>query len=95
MFTKKISQNTELLDGAIRDATTDLDDHKSTSPEYGTVVDQLTKLYAIKEKNTPDALSSNTLITAGAHLAGILLIVGYEHKHVLTTSATKFMGKIL
>lgn len=66
---------------------------RSSSDEYMVMLDQLTKLYAIKEHSTPKRVSSDTLAVVAGNLAGILLIVGHEKAHVVTSKALSFVLK--
>lgn len=60
---------------------------------YGHWADQLQKLYAIRDKSEK-RISPDTLVSAAASIAGILIIIGYEHGHVITTKALSFVGKL-
>ena len=63
------------------------------SDDYQITVDQLTKLYAIKENSTPKRVSADTLAMVAGNLAGIVLIVGHEKAHVVTSKALAFVLK--
>jgi hypothetical protein len=39
-------------------------------------------------------VSPDVLAAAGTHILGILLILGYEQKHVITTKALSFVPKV-
>lgn len=64
------------------------------SPEYAVVLDRLEKLYSIhkpeKEKN---GISADTMLTVGANLAGILMILNFERANVLASKAMSFVMK--
>lgn len=66
---------------------------KEGSNEYTTLVDQLTKLYKLKEIDLPKRISPETWATVGGSLAGILLIIGHERIHVIATKALGFVMK--
>lgn len=54
--------------------------------EYAAQMEHLTKLHAIKEKNSSSRrVSPDAWVTLGGSLAGVLLVVGYEHAHALTS----------
>lgn len=64
------------------------------SDEFAKTVDQLDKLYKIKSNNKDeDRVSLNTLIPVIGNLAGIVLILGYERAHVVTSKALSFVLK--
>lgn len=64
------------------------------TPEYKTAADQLDQLYKIKgHKKAGGKVSADAMIAAGASLLGIILILGYEHGHVVVSKATGFVAK--
>ena len=79
------------LDEAIDNALSELASHELHSEEYSKAADQLTKLYEIRQKNKPDTVSKDALINALSGLAGILVIVAYEQRHVMTSRALSFI----
>ena len=91
MFIKKSAPSNPQLDHDIAQAHRSLDDNEPHTKEYASTVDQLTKLYALKE--TPSRLSPDTLATIAANLFGIAMIVGYERANVMTSKAIGFLGK--
>lgn len=64
-----------------------------TDPEYGVVADQVKKLYPLKEIDSKSKVSKDILITAGAGLGQVLLIIGYEHAHAISSKALSFVMK--
>lgn len=79
------------LSQAITDALAELSSHEADSKEYAQTVDQIVKLYELKKKSR---ISPDVLATAGANLLGILVIVGHERAHVVTSKAMAFLGKL-
>lgn len=67
-----------------------LDDLK-TSPmdteEYSAAIRHLESLSKIKAENSPKRVSADTMWIVAGNLLGILVIVAYEQKHVMTTKA--------
>lgn len=61
--------------------------------EYAKMVTQLETLYKIKAQTKPPRVSADTLVIAGANLLGIILIVGHERAHVMTSKAVGFVLK--
>lgn len=62
--------------------------------DYPKMVDLLTKLYKIKEQETPDRISKETWATIGGNLAAILLILNFERAGVITSKALAFVPKL-
>lgn len=62
---------------------------------YDAVSDQLAKLYKLKEVDSKRLVSPDALAGAATNLAGILLILNYEHAHVMTSKAVSFVMKNL
>ncbi|QEQ93528.1 hypothetical protein SEA_GIRLPOWER_29 [Streptomyces phage GirlPower] len=57
------------------------------SDEYNRVSDQLAKLYKLQEVNSKQKVSKDQLVAALSSIAGILIVVGYEHAHVIASKA--------
>lgn len=91
MFRKTVDQD---LEDAIAAAYATLTTHEPHSDEYAAIADQLTKLYALKESNSKRRVSPDTLAMIAGNLAGILLIVGHERAHVVTSKALNFVMKM-
>ncbi|AXQ61269.1 hypothetical protein SEA_LIBERTYBELL_28 [Streptomyces phage LibertyBell] len=64
-----------------------------TDPDYAVVADQLKKLYPLKETDSKNRVSKDILVSATAGLAQVLMIIGYEHAHPLTSKAMNFVFK--
>ena len=64
------------------------------SPEYPALLKQLKQLNKIRTTSSPmKGVSPDTVVLAAANLAGILVIVAYEQKHVMVSAAQKFLLK--
>ncbi|ASU03943.1 hypothetical protein SEA_FRODOSWAGGINS_30 [Streptomyces phage FrodoSwaggins] len=57
------------------------------SDEYNRVSDQLAKLYKLQEVDSKQKVSKDQWVASLASLAGILVIVAYEHGHVIASKA--------
>lgn len=55
------------------------------SEEYPTLMTYLERLHEIKAKVRRDPVSRDTIALVAGNLLGILLIVAYEQKHVMTS----------
>ena len=93
MFEKK-PKPPQGLDLAIDNLLVAIQRCEPYSSEYPGMVKQLTKLHALKVNETQTHVSKDVWITVAANLAGILIIVGYEHAHVVTTKALNQVFKL-
>ncbi len=55
------------------------------SEEYPKLLNGLERLYTLKAKERRQPVSSDTIALVAGNLMGILLIVAYEQKHVMTS----------
>lgn len=90
MFTWKKNESSE-LDETITQLIRQMDGFTGDQEEYATMVDQLDKLYKLRQNDKPDRVSKDTLAIVAGNLVGILVIVGYEQRHVITTKALSFI----
>lgn len=94
MFTAKPKTEPSELDKAITAAHAVLDATPSYSDQYAQTVDQLTKLYSIRETTkSTNRVSPDTLALVLGNLFGIVLIVGHERANVVTSKAISFVTK--
>lgn len=94
MFTDKPQTEPSELDKAITAAHAVLDATPTYSDQYAKTVDQLTKLYAMRETTkSSNRVSPDTLAIVFGNLAGIVLIVGHERANVVTSKAIQFILK--
>lgn len=93
MFTRNRQNEPSLLDKAIADATLQLDYVPAYSEEYDKIVDRIERMYKLKEGNLPQRVSPDTLAVVLGNLLGIVVIVGYEQRHVVTSKALNFVMK--
>lgn len=98
MFNEKPVANKDGVAEAITSLLEDMSGLNSDSPEYAKMVDQLTKLYALKEIDAkidhPRRVSADTLAIVGGNILGIVMIVGHERASVLTSKALTFLTKV-
>lgn len=81
------------LDVAIADVLSDMRGFTSDADEYSAMVEQLVKLHALKEAETPKKLDKDTILIVAGNLVGIAMILSFEKTHVITTKAIQFMLK--
>lgn len=65
------------------------------SDEYGVLVSRLDRLHSMKiaERNDRSKVSYDAMLTAGASILGILLVINHERLNVITTKALGFVTK--
>ena len=82
------------LDKALDRVLLDMQNHSVVSTEYAKMVDQLSKLHALKVANTKMRVSNDTMATIVANLAGIVLILHFEKVQIVTSKAMSFVPKL-
>jgi hypothetical protein len=80
----------EAIDGLLNEMNSVMSD----SPEYAKMVDQLAKLYTIRDANRPKGVSQDTLAIIAGNISGILIIVLFEKANVWTSKALNFALKL-
>lgn len=60
---------------------------------YSTNLDRLVKLHAVRKSNGKTPLNPNNMALVAGNLLGILIIVAYEQKNVLTSKAQNLLLK--
>lgn len=61
------------------------------SDQYRAISENLERLCRAQSQVQKRTIDPNTLVTAASSLLGILLILGYEHNHVITSKALGFV----
>lgn len=73
------------IDPLIEDILSRMQQLGVTSEEYPKLMTLLERLYKLKKTQNREPLSRDTIAMVGGNLMGILLIVAYEQKHVMTS----------
>lgn len=95
MFKKTPDPTAEKLDMEINALLLDMYTmDKKKDAEYPAMVDQLVKLYELRNANAPKRMSADVKATIAANLAGIFLIIAHERTGVITTKALGFIQKL-
>lgn len=89
----KKTKNQNSIDKAIDRLLTEMAIFDVTSEDYATYVEQLDRLYKIRDRETSDHVSKDALVAAGASLAGIIAILSFEKANVITSKALGFVVK--
>jgi hypothetical protein len=93
MLNKKDNNSLE-LDEQISRVLSRMQYLEPDSEEYGSTLLRLDKLYSMKNSNSSNnRISADTMLIVGANLLGIILILGYERAHVVTSKALGFVVK--
>lgn len=95
MLIKKTQAKPSALEDAIDNLLSEMKSTDPISDEYGKLVERLDKLHKMKvaEKDNRKRVSADTIVTVGANLAGIVLILGFERAHIVTSKALGFVLK--
>lgn len=94
MFKPKTTPEPSDLDKAISRIYEKLQTLECDSDEYAKLLTQVERLHKMKtsEKKDP-AVKPEAWVAAGAQLASILVIVGFEQARLLTSKAVGFVNK--
>lgn len=96
LFAHKPSTNEEGLQKAIDAVLHEMQAVRKDSDEYATLLKRLETLYNLKKIDNddhPKKLSADTALQVAGSLAGILILVGYERAHVMTSKAVSLLVK--
>lgn len=93
MFAKKPPHEPKLIQ-IIDTQMSVLDEYLYDTEGFDSQLTRIERLYELKNVNRPKPISQDTLVIAGANLAGIMLIVGHERAHVVTSKALSFLLKL-
>lgn len=92
MFTMKTASTEKSgLEKAIDELLDEMANELGTSDEYSKMADQLVKLYKLKEVDSTQRVSKDTIALIAGNLAGIAMIVGHERAAVVTSKAMTFV----
>lgn len=92
MFGRKPKSETLKFDNVIDKTLDELLEYDSNSDEFQKNLDYLERLKALTSKDEK-RVSPDTVALILGNLLGIVIIVGYEHAHVVTTKALGFTLK--
>lgn len=94
MFTNREDEDPQLTT-AIDNLYEQLSHFSGEDKEYADIVDQLAKLYTLKEDTSKRRISPDTLAMVVGNLLGIALIVGHERANVVTSKAVGFVLRVV
>ena len=91
---KKNKQEKTPLDEAIEQVHEEMRTLTADSPEYAKCVDQLDKLYKIRDPKSKERTVLKDWIPVIGSIGGVLVIIAYESMgHSLTSKAVNFIRK--
>lgn len=94
MLGKKVVEKTK-LDETIEEVHRQMESLTADSDEYAAMVEQLEKLYKIKDPKSKDQVNLKDWIPVIGSIGGILVIVTFEAMgHTLTSKALGFTSKL-
>jgi hypothetical protein len=93
MNIKNITNKDENLNKEIDRVLTRMSTIDPTTTEYADLTASLSKLYEFKESTSKNKLSKDTMAIVAGNLLGIIMIVGHEKAHVVTSKAIGFVLK--
>lgn len=93
MFTKKPVEE-PLLKNAMNTILLNMEAYQPDSDEYAKMVEQFVKLSEVMPPEKDNQASADVKLTVAANLVGILMMLGYEHGHVITSKVANFVMKL-
>ena len=85
-------QNIKAVDVRIKQLVVELEKHEKDSEGYATILNNISKLSETRKVLAPDPnpqskLNMNTVFSAIASLAGVVLVTNYEKAEIITGKA--------
>lgn len=93
MFGPFVKNDIPELKKPIDRVLTEMEEHGPDSPEYSNLLSYLERLIALKRGNLNSRVSPDMMATVAGNLLGILVIVAYEQKHVMSSKGLGFILK--
>jgi hypothetical protein len=82
-----------IYDEPINKVLASMQTYDTVDGEFITLVEHLERLTKLKAEKQKSKVDPNTMAIVVGNLAGILVIVAYEQKHVMTSKAMSFILK--
>lgn len=79
------------LDDEIKSILDVMNMMEKNSEEYPKMLTALERLHKLKAQERPERVSRDTMAVIAGNLAGIFVIVSYEHLHVITSKGMSFI----
>lgn len=81
------------LDEIVNKILDEMIEYGPDSPEFKRSLKQLERLTSLKDSKERKKISLDNVILVAGNLLGILVIVAYEQKHVMTSKGLGFVRK--
>lgn len=94
MFGKPDKAETLRLNAAVNRILIDMQEADPNSEQYKELLTNLERLTTLRSNGTPSGFSRDTMLTVAANIVGILIIVGYEQTHVISSKGLGFLPKM-
>lgn len=91
MLKQLVTGKPHILDDAIARNIADMDTIEPDSDKYGMLMENVEKLVRLKNEDKKSRVSPDTMAIVAGNLLGILIIVAYEQKHVMTSRGLGFV----
>ena len=93
-FTKKPAPTPSGLEITIDELRAEMHDLPGDTDEYTKMADNLVKLLKAREYDTPRRVSPDAMVAVVGNIVAVVLIVGHERAHVVTSKAIAFVSKL-
>lgn len=93
MFFRKTSTEKSPLDKAIEALLEEMPTHEADDDKYGQLMNRLERLYVLKAQEAPKHVTPDTMAIVAGNIAAVILIVGHERAHLVTSKALNFIKK--
>jgi hypothetical protein len=85
------SNNQRLIEVELDRTLIQLKAERVTDEEYAKTLSLAERLHKMLDKEKPASVSKDTMLTVGANLVGIILILKHEHVNVISSKALGFI----
>jgi hypothetical protein len=82
---KKLDEDAPSLETLTTDILNEMDEKGPLSDDYPGLLAYLERIHEVKAKERRNPVSLDTIALVAGNLLGILIIVAYEQKHVITS----------
>lgn len=91
---KEIPRYQRMLEGELIHNLSMLNVHKPDSQEYAKLMSNVERIHQMMDIKKTSPVSRETLLTVGANILGILLIIKHEDVNVITSKALGFVIRV-
>lgn len=91
---KEIPRHQRILEDEYVQVLTELGTLQRDSPEYAKMLGNVERIHGLMDIRKPLPVNRDTLLTIGANILGILLIIKHEDVNVITSKALGFVIRI-